>query len=244
MAALDLEVVVLAGGQGTRLRSVTGDLPKALVPVGGRPFIDWKLAELAAGGATHVHLLLGHRAEVIERYLKERPTPIPVTVFRDGEKPLGTLGAVVARLSDLPERFVVTYGDALLDESVSTFWSRFLGSGYPAMMAVTRQLDSERSGNCRVGAGRVLRYAKGVVDGELEWLDYGLLGIEKVVLEGYTPGEVVDLGRAISGMAAEGRLAAFEVSGRFWEVGTPDSHAEVDAHLKTRGRGRISRPLA
>ena len=65
-----LPVAVLAGGLGLRLRDVTGDdLPKAMVPVLGRPFIDWKLDELAARRASHVVLLLGHGGTSIEHHV-------------------------------------------------------------------------------------------------------------------------------------------------------------------------------
>lgn len=233
MTSQPCEVVVLAGGQGTRLRSVSGGLPKALVPVGGKPFLEWKLAELSKGGASRVHLLTGYGADQIADFLSTAKPPVEVVVQPDGPTPLGTGGALVAYADQLPDSFVVTYGDSLLDAPLNHFWNEFLRCGLSAQLAVTKQFDSAHFGNVAVDGGRVIRYAKDPDDDSLTWLDYGYMAFKKRVLFDYGAATPIDLGRIVADTARQGQLAAYPVTERFWEVGTPDSYAEVEQHLSS-----------
>ena len=91
-----LATVLLAGGLGTRVAGITGDsLPKAMLPVAGRPFIDYKLADLAAQGVTDVHLLVAHRAGPLCEHVGDgRAYGTRVHVIDEGERLLGTGGAL------------------------------------------------------------------------------------------------------------------------------------------------------
>lgn len=231
-----LEIVVLAGGEGTRLRSVTGPLPKALVEVAGRPMLDWKLDQLAQAGATRLHLLVGSGQEQIAAHLARRPPPLTVTTHQDGPVLKGTGGALLACRAHLPDRFVITYGDSLLDEPLLPLWRQFLDSGDAAMLAVTRQFDSDHTGNVEIASRRVVAYGKNPSNAALTWLDYGYLAMDKQALHGYTVGERLDLGVIISDLATDGRLGAYEVHSEFWEVGTPESLIRVSQHLSQAGQ--------
>src|SRR5712692_2156565 len=116
-----LPVAVLAGGLGNRLHAVTGDaLPKALVPVLGRPFIDWKLEGLAAAGTHRVVLLVGHHGGQIRAHVGDgRRYGLSVEYVEDGPVLLGTGGAVARALPSLADAFWVTYGDTLLEFDVA-----------------------------------------------------------------------------------------------------------------------------
>ncbi len=234
MTSQPCEVVVLAGGKGTRLRSVTGPLPKALVPVAGRPFIDWKLEQLAAAGVVRVHLLTGFGADQISAHLAQTEQPLDVVVSADGPTPLGTGGALVAYSPNLPERFVVTYGDSLLDAPLRPFWEGFLASSRQAQIAVTRQRDSAKTGNISVVDDRVEKYSRDPDDPDLAWLDYGYLAMSKDLLVAYSGVVPLDLGTLVADAARGGDLTAYRVTERFWEVGTPESYREVEEHLAER----------
>lgn len=234
----ELEVVVLAGGEGTRLRSVAGSLPKALVEVAGRPMLDWKLDQLAQAGAVRIHLLVGAGQEQIARHLTKRPPPTTVVTHQDGPVLRGTGGALLACQDLLPDRFVVTYGDSLLDEPLMPLWSQFTDSDDIALLAVTRQFDSRESGNVAVASHRVVAYGRNPRDVALAWLDYGYLAMSKRALDGYKAGERLDLGRIISDLANQGRLSAYEVSAEFWEIGTPESLIRVSEHLAEFGQAQ------
>jgi len=110
-------VVILAGGHGTRVQHLTGpDQPKALLPVAGRPFIDFKFASLAAAGVTDVVLLVGQGAAPLREHVGGGEAfGLHVTYVDEADELLGTGGAIARALPKLPEIFWVTYGDTLLD---------------------------------------------------------------------------------------------------------------------------------
>ncbi len=116
------QAVILAGGKGTRLRSVLGDLPKPLADVGGIPLLGHQLRLLLDHGFTEAVLLVSHGADHIRDWLSgpQRP-PIGVRLVDDGT-PRGTAGAVLAALPGLAPDFAVLYGDTMLNVDLSRFW--------------------------------------------------------------------------------------------------------------------------
>ncbi|MEO8902487.1 MAG: NTP transferase domain-containing protein, partial [Polyangiaceae bacterium] len=112
-----MQAVILAGGLGTRLGARTRDLPKALLPIAGRPFLAWLLEALQRSGYSQVVLCIGHHGEQIRDFLGEgQPFGLDVAYSKDGERLLGTGGAIRQALTRglLEESFLVTYGDSYL----------------------------------------------------------------------------------------------------------------------------------
>lgn len=106
-----MQAVILLGGRGTRIAALYPDRPKALVPVAGRPFIEWQIDWLRRGGATSFHLAAGHLAEQMEAWAANQTD---VTVSREPE-PLGTGGAIRHIETHLHgDQFWVVNGDTLL----------------------------------------------------------------------------------------------------------------------------------
>jgi len=252
-------VVVLAGGLGLRVAHLTGpDLPKALLPIGDRPFIDLKVAELVAGGADEIVLLVGHRAGVLDRHLRTTPASLGVRVrsIEDGPELLGTGGAIRRALDDLPERFWVTYGDTLLDvplETVEQFADSFDVGG---VMVVLENADRWETSNVSVRDHRVVAYEKGAPSGSHRFIDYGMLLLGRDAFEARVPGTTFDLGEVLRDEIARGRLGAWVASERFRDIGTDDAWRETDTwvresalwdrlqeRIRNRGKaGNLSRP--
>jgi N-acetyl-alpha-D-muramate 1-phosphate uridylyltransferase len=236
-----LPVAVLCGGRGTRLRGVTGDdVPKALVPVAGRPFLDHKLDGLAAAGFTDVVLLVGHRGDRIDAHVGNGSRyALSVRVVDDGGELLGTGGAVQRALAVLPDAFWVTYGDSLLDFDVTAAEARFAASGALGLMTVLRNHDRYGPSNVVLdGAGdgaRVAAYAKDPVPRGADCIDYGMLILTGAAFDPPTP-VPFDLAAVVGPLAARGALAAFEVARRFHDIGTPEAFAETEAFLRADGR--------
>ncbi|MEI6340718.1 MAG: HAD-IIIA family hydrolase [Verrucomicrobiota bacterium] len=108
------QLLILAGGKGTRLAAVAGDLPKPLVPVGGRPLLAHHLDLARRHGLRSVRIFAGYRAEQIADFVRNHPVPgLDVLVTVESE-PLGTAGAVIEQMASLEEQFVVLYGDTLV----------------------------------------------------------------------------------------------------------------------------------
>ena len=88
----DIDVLILCGGQGTRFREVREDIPKALAPIKGIPFIDFLLDDLTTQGFSRIILATGHLGDQLEKYVKQRSDA--EYIISNEPKPLGTAGAI------------------------------------------------------------------------------------------------------------------------------------------------------
>jgi NDP-sugar pyrophosphorylase family protein len=234
-----LTVAVLAGGLGTRLRPVTGDaLPKALVPVAGRPFVEWKLLELREQGAGRVVMLVGHGADLIREHVGDGSAlGLSVTYVDDGSAPLGTGGAVVRALPALGDAFWVAYGDTLLTVDVATAEHQFAASGSLALMTVLHNRDQLEPSNARVEGTSVVAYAKDPRPHGAQHIDYGMLLFRREAFAPREEGAPFDLGDVLQDLATAGSLDAFEVHERFHDIGTVASLRETEAYVRQREAG-------
>jgi NDP-sugar pyrophosphorylase family protein len=154
-------VAILAGGRATRLLPLTQDLPKALVPVAGEPFISHQLKLLRREGIDRVVLCLGHLGERVQDYVVDgRGFDLAVDYSFDGEQPLGTGGALKRAIPLLGDSFFVLYGDSYLDIAYSEPLAIFRKSGAGALMTVLRNEGRWDRSNVRFDGDRVLCYDK------------------------------------------------------------------------------------
>ena len=238
-------VVVLAGGLGTRVAHLTGpDVPKALLPLDGRAFVDFKLAGLAAQGVTDVVMLVGHGAGPLREHVGDgRRFGLQVAFVDDGPALRGTAGAIRAALDRITGDFWVTYGDTLLDVPMAGVEARLARE--PELLGVmtvlanrdrweTSNVDVERD----VDGGLVVAYEKGGTPGAHVFIDYGMLLFRRAAFDGSaddSPDGPADLGDLVRALIGRRRLGAFEVSERFHDVGTEAAWRETDEWVRTRG---------
>jgi N-acetyl-alpha-D-muramate 1-phosphate uridylyltransferase len=237
---MDIPCLILGGGLGTRMRPLTARVPKALLPVAGSFFADWQLRSLASQGVARVVYSVGYLGDQIKAALGDgRRWGLDIEFVDDGEVLLGTGGAVrkaidVAGL----DTFFVLYGDSYLQVQFSAVADAFNTSHCPALMTVMRNCGQWGASNADYADGLVLRYAKGVVDGApMSYIDYGLLLFEAdVVRERVAPGRTADLAGLCTHLTDAGRLAGFEATERFFEIGSPQGLADLE-ELLGQGRG-------
>lgn len=119
-------LVIVAGGKGTRLAAQFKDLPKILVPVGGKPVLAHQLTLAAKAGIRHVTIFAGHLANKIQEYVGDGSRfDLHVEVLIEKE-PLGNAGAIMELLDLLPEHFFVVYGDVMLAVDLGKMAERHL----------------------------------------------------------------------------------------------------------------------
>ncbi len=136
-----MQVVILAGGLGTRMRSVAADIPKCLIPVAGRPFADHQLRWLARRGVTDVVYSIGHLGEQVRAFAGDGARwNLEIRYVDEGSDLRGTAGALRLALDTglLEERFAVLYGDSYLDADLKAVDAGHRASGLPALMTVYR----------------------------------------------------------------------------------------------------------
>jgi len=225
-------VAILAGGLGTRLGAVAGGLPKCMVPVAGRPFLEHVLERLARGGAQRVVICRAHLGDVIERGLGDgRRFGVRIDYSDEGAVPVGTAGALHRALPLLGERFLVMYGDTYLRVDYGVVARAHQASGRLGLMTVLRNGGRWGPSNAVYRDGRVVAYDKHNPPKGAEWIDYGLLALSARSLEA---GDESDLAVVLTRLASRGELAGFPVSERFFEIGTPGALAETERFLLGR----------
>jgi NDP-mannose synthase len=129
------DVVVLAGGTGTRLRPYTTVLPKPLMPVGEMPVLEILLRRLAAAGFVRVNLAVGYLAELIEAYFRDGERFGVELVYWRETQPLGTAGPI-AEMDLTEDRVLVMNGDLLTTLDFAPFMEGHVASGAAASLAV------------------------------------------------------------------------------------------------------------
>ena len=236
-----MQCAILAGGLGTRMQSQAAGLPKALVPIGGRPFVDYQLELLAASGVQDIVFCIGYGGAALQRHVGDGAAyGLSVRYVDEGDELRGTAGALRLALDEgaLAEAFFVLYGDSYLPVDMEPVWQAFWASDLPAMMSVHLNEDRWDTSNAIVSAGRVELYDKRGTDAraaERRWIDYGLSVLRAELIDQRIRADTTaDLADLYHDLSLEGKLAAFEVKERFYEVGSPEGLAELERHLARR----------
>jgi NDP-sugar pyrophosphorylase family protein len=229
------ECFILAGGLGTRMRPFTENMPKALVPVAGKPFAHHQLSWLAGHGVRRVVYSIGYRGDQLRRYVGDgRAWGLEVDYVDEGPDLLGTGGAL--RLAydrgALADEFLVTYGDSYLPVDVPAIWRHFRETSAEVLMTVLENAGRWDTSNVVFEDGRLI-YDK---TGQARWgdrmrfIDYGLLAMRRSVAAGIPSGPV-DLADVLRDLSADNRVVGYEVEERFYEVGSPEGVRDLEAYL-------------
>jgi NDP-sugar pyrophosphorylase family protein len=233
-----MQCVVLAGGLGTRMGRWTAEIPKAMIPVVGVPFIRHQLDLLVHGGVTDVLICTGYLGEIIEREVTDHPTAgLTVRCLADGPQLVGTAGALRRAAANdlLDDRFLVVYGDSYLEIDYLSVWAAFDPSRYKALMTVLRNDDELDRSNAAFEDGVITMYHKGAEDPAalgMEFVDYGLSIITRRSLVELVPiDKSSDLGTLFHHLAEVGALQGFRAPNRFYEIGSERGLVDLESHL-------------
>jgi NDP-sugar pyrophosphorylase family protein len=233
-----MHCVVLAGGLGTRISPITENkVPKALIEIGGIPFLHFKILSLVEMGFSSLDLLIGVHGEQIEKFIKSRVyEKIEIRCFSDGPELLGTAGSISAILDHLPGSFWVTYADSYVvaDVKAAEKSGNFAGKN---IMTVLKNEDSVEISNVSLSSDGnfVKSYEKNPSRGSHKWIDYGLLRFEKSAFESVTGSKSLDLRTIIETEISNNCLKALETKQLFWDVGTPERLNATEEEFRRRG---------
>jgi NDP-sugar pyrophosphorylase family protein len=222
-----MQCAILAGGLATRMRPLTEAIPKALLEVNGRPFVDLQLELLARQGVTNVVFCVGYRGDAIRDYVGSGERwGIPCSFVDEGADLRGTAGALRLAFDRgvLQDRFLVLYGDSYLLADFRPVWARFVESGRPALMTVFKNLGRWDQSNVIFEDGELKLYDKFAAPElrkRMSYIDYGLSALTSACVESRIPSRTkMDLADVFTGLSARGELAGAEVFSRFYEVGS------------------------
>jgi NDP-sugar pyrophosphorylase family protein len=219
------ELLVLAGGFGTRLRSVVSEVPKPLAPVVGRPYLHYLIESWIDQGVSTLTFLLHHQTDLIKAFLEQqknegRLAGCEVRTLTEPQ-PLGTGGAVAyaVRQLQLTESFLVTNADTWLGSGVGQVFE----TAAPAM-AVVRVGNSERYGSVRFEQSRAFAFEEKQNTSGPGWINAGLYHLH-ADLFGAWNGQPYSLERELfPKLVAAGGLQVAPLETDFIDIGIPEDY--------------------
>jgi NDP-sugar pyrophosphorylase family protein len=239
-----LPVAILAGGLATRLRPMTDRVPKALLSIAGRPFILHQLGLLKNQGIDRVVLCVGHLGEQVKALVGDgRNLGLVIQYSFDGIELLGTGGALKKALPLLGNDFFVLNGDSYLPCSFARIQSAYECARRPALMTVLRNDCRWDKSNILFKDGQLIEYDKNSPHSDMSHIDFGLSIFSKHVFSQYRESTAIDLADICRELSKAGHVGAFEVSERFYEIGSLQGIRDTEeflAHLESLSRRSIN----
>ncbi|MGY9000092.1 MAG: sugar phosphate nucleotidyltransferase [Rhodospirillales bacterium] len=224
----DIDVVVLAGGLGTRIYPVLKGTPKILAPIGGRPYLVFLLSWLKNFGAKRVVFGLGHLAGAVSEFLEKNPPKgIEVTIVIEG-KPLGTAGAITNVRSEIRSNPVlILNGDSFVDADLCDLVALHKAQKSGVTLLCTNVSDASRYGTVNIDSGnRVSAFQEKTTNSGSGFINAGVYLFAPYILD-----EIACCGSSLEvdffQKQPTGRVAAMSGEYTFLDIGTPEDLARA-----------------
>lgn len=226
-------VIILAGGLATRLRPLSETIPKSMVDINGKPFIDHQLAWLKREGIQDVIIAAGYLGEMLATHVGDgHRYGLKVQFAFDGKELVGTAGAIRNIKDQLPEKFFVLYGDSYLQCDFTSIQHSFDLSHKLALMTVYENRNSGDKSNVEFSNEEIVCYDKAHPTDRMHHIDYGLGLFNKKVLDLIPMQGAYDLANLYKLLIDRKALAAYEVNARFYEIGSYQGISDTTDFLK------------
>jgi D-glycero-alpha-D-manno-heptose 1-phosphate guanylyltransferase len=225
------EAIVLAGGLGTRLKSVTGEIPKVMALVGGRPFLEYVFDYLAGNGISRVIVASGFGSGMVRDHFGTGYSGLEL-VWSEEREPLGTGGAILQAMNiTLTDPVFVLNGDTLFNVPLQTM-AVAAGSDFQSVcLALKPMNDFDRYGAVEISRGIVRKFT------EKRWVANGLINggvylLSKRWLESRVPQGVFSFERnVLEKYVGEGEMSAFISDTYFIDIGIPSDYARAQTEV-------------
>jgi mannose-1-phosphate guanylyltransferase len=225
-----MQALILAGGEGTRLRPLTSTVPKPVVPLVDRPFIVFMLEWLRGHGVDDVVISCGFMASGVHNVLGDGSAYGMRIRYVEEPKPLGTGGAVKFAESLLDERFLMLNGDVLTDIDLTAQLAQHERTGARATLALVPVEDPSAYGLVRRnGDGGVTEFLEKPSPDQIDTnlINAGAYVLHRDVLADVPAGEHVSIEREVFPTLVGDGLYGYEASGYWLDIGTPDRYLQA-----------------
>lgn len=240
-----MKALILAAGEGTRLRPLTLDRPKPMLPIGGHPILAHLIAYLTGHGIHEIAINLHYRPEVIRDEMGDGSALGARITYSPEERLLGSAGAVKRLAAFLDEPFVVLYGDVLIDVDLGAVIAHHRATGAQATILVHEVDDPTRCGIVDLDpAGRIHRFVEKPAPEAVfsNLANAGLYVIDPAVLDLIPDDRPSDFGGDVfPALLERGRpVAGLTLPGYILDIGAPERYAQAEADLRS---GRFASSL-
>lgn len=226
-----MQFLILAGGKGTRLRSVISDVPKPMAPIDDQPFLAHLLAYLKKQGATSFMLSVGYLHEVIENFFGNNFKGCPISYVVE-EEPLGTGGAIKLALSRLEgsEPVFVLNGDTFVDVNYADFYNDYIAANVEIGVGVLQVTHISRYGVVKLNDSkdRILGFEDRSDADEAGFINAGVYLLKPGIFEHLNLPESFSFeSEFLVPMAGQTQILPFQCTGTFLDIGTPEDYAKA-----------------
>ena len=228
-------LIVLAGGLGTRLRSVVSDVPKPMAPIQGKPFLEFLLIYWINQGVDLITLSVGHKYEKIKNYFGNSFNGIPLEYIIE-DAPLGTGGAIkkcLATADLIFQNTLIVNGDTWFEVNLGNFIDDINTSHYPVSMALKKISDNNRYDGVGVDAsGAINKF--GIKNTKQTLINGGCYYVDPNFLLSYLktyPNKFSFEVDVLTKLASENLLYGHIQEGFFCDIGIPQDYQNIGSIL-------------
>ena len=231
----NLDVVILCGGVGKRLKSVVKDRPKPMAEVAGRPFLDILIDHTAAFGFKRFILCAGHMGDFIKGYYQKKKGLLVQVIVSQEEEPLGTAGAIKnAQRLIKSSPFLVMNGDSLCKLDLAKFVNFHEEKKASFSMVLARSKGGSDYGRVNIGdSGRVVSFSEKSEAGQNDLINAGIYLLDSGIFSIIPSGKKSSLERDIFPGIAGNEFYGYVTEEEMVDIGTPDRYS---AAQQTVGR--------
>ncbi len=216
-----MQAVILAGGLGTRLRPLTHRVPKPMIMVHGKPFLEYQIELLRGHGVVSIVLCVGHLGHIVKDHFGDGSRfGVDIRYSEEGQRLLGTAGALKRAEPLLQNEFFVIYGDSYLLLDYPAVMAFFQRRDKLALMVIYRNENRYERSNVAAAGRFVQAYDKERQTPEMVYINYGVSVLRKEALQYVPPRQVYSQEELYQQLIQERQLLAFETLHRFYEVGS------------------------
>lgn len=231
------DIIILCGGEATRLHPLTKYMPKSLITINGTPFINHQLKLLQKRGFRNVVLATGFLGEKIKGVVKHNHYDLDISFSDDGDRKLGTGGAIKNAFPLLSNTFFILYGDSYLSIDYANIQNYYAKNNIPgALMTVYRNTNKKHKNNIVTNGKNILQYDKENFNSRMEYIDYGITIANKSIFSIIDDVEF-DLQKLYKKLVNMNKLYAYEIKQRFYEIGSFEGIQEFEKYIKERDNG-------
>ncbi|MDP7141580.1 MAG: nucleotidyltransferase family protein [Candidatus Woesearchaeota archaeon] len=228
------KAVILAGGKGTRLRPITYEIPKGLIPIDGKTITQYLLDLLKKFGINEVILSVGYMKEKIMDYFGDGSKFGVSIKYIEEDEPLGTAGPLKMAKHLLNETFIVSNGDELKDINIEEMYALHKQNNALITIALTTVSDPSKYGVARLSGSKILEFIEKPKkeDAPSNLINSGFYIIEPEVIEMIPKGFAMLEKEIFPRLAKEGRLVGYPFSGYWSDIGTIEKYDKVIKDVK------------
>lgn len=226
-----MQIAIMCGGLATRLSGLAKNIPKSMIDIEGKPFLEYQIEMLKKHNITDIVLCVGHLSNKIEDYFGHGSKfGVNIKYGYDGDKLLGPIGAIKNAESLLNDVFFIMYGDSYLSVDFQKAYSFFKEHDKLGLMVVYKNNNKYDKSNLIIKNNMVVGYG----EKEAVYIDYGTSIISKKALELVPENTIYSTGQFFSDLISKKELLAFEADKRFYHIGNPDTLEELRSFIRSQ----------